>query len=54
MKEGVPPEERYMNACARGIFPPSYEEDNRASAQFRLQDASEPQTEPQTEPRSVW
>ena len=52
VKEGVPPENRYLNACARGIFPPSYEEDN--GAQFRLKDAAEPQKEPPAEPRGVW
>ena len=52
MKERVPPEKRYLNACAPGILPPSFEEERQTvSERLQLTNApSRPYAEPEPEP----
>jgi hypothetical protein len=48
-KQNVSEEERFLRACAPGIFPPSFEEESNAPQQLRLADASEPAPAPASE-----
>lgn len=58
-KENVPPEDRFLNACAPGILLLSFEQESNALQQLRLADAPaleppEPEPEPESQARGVW